>query len=388
MTPSELAEWQSMATGRKAFVLKRLAQSFVESHKWRYSTKVTKMSQLSSFWYHNYAPWPRDPGFDFSSDVPPVVGELTKDHYCGILLNSDRMYRAVFLFLGQGLIGVGELVYVNVAHWELVLESLTKNVGIFKIPLPGRKATRNKKTFYTMLSTKSDWGDAMRDYLKSLRDLPHGALFRNQNGAPITYNSIYRYFHRRAVEAGVIKECAPTCGSCGGDTVKFRKLFVVDRKRIFKVGYKCRKCGNVDWAEGKRKTSYRYGVNPHEIRDLMRSRWGSSGADEKVAEFMMEHDEQVDPNEYLDWTKYQLKYPMQQYRKALPWLNVLSEDPEKVSRFEVQGQLEASEAKVDALSKRVVALTREVELGREAKELLTDPEVLAYLKQVKKKAKE
>ena len=137
-----------------------------------------------------------------------------------------------------------------------------------------------------MLSTRSDWGDAMRDYLKSLPSLPRGCLFRNRNDQPLSSMNIRYYFHWRAVEAGVIKQFSPCCSRCGGETVRVRKWIKAERTQ--RLAYVCRECSNVNWASGVDVNfkTVRYGVNPHEIRDLMRSRWRDSGAKLVVAEFI------------------------------------------------------------------------------------------------------
>lgn len=44
---------------------------------------------------------------------------------------------------------------------------------------------------------------------------------------------------------------------------------------------------------------------------------------------------------------------MEQYRKALPWLNVLSEDPRKVDRSEVDERLEAQKSETKVLKREV-----------------------------------
>jgi len=75
-------------------------------------------------------------------------------------------------------------------------------------------------------------------------------------------------------------------------------------------------------------------------------------------------------------------YGLEQYRKALPMLNILSEDPRKISRSEVHEQLEASEAKVDVLSKEVA------ELRREHKDIQAVRENLPLLLSLVEKAKE
>jgi hypothetical protein len=280
------------------------------------------------------------------------------------------MYRAVFLLMAQGLIGEGELVYINVESCNLILESLTKNVGVFKVTLPGRKQNRNIKNFYTMLSTKSDWADSMRDYLKSLPSLPKDALFLNDRSRPLTRQNIQNYFHWHAVEAGVVKQFSPLCNRCGAETVRSRRLH---ESGIRKIVYTCKECGEVHWAADlpNNFTNIRYGVNPHEIRDLMRSRWHLSGADPFVAEFMMEHDRQIDPNRYNKFWKYEPWYPPQEYRKALTWLNIVSEEPEKIERSALDSELESYRAESDVLRKEVSKLKQDVvQLGKVANDPL------------------
>lgn len=376
--PGGLVEWQANAKGRDRYRILRLAQQWINSQRLRVGTKNLKLSWIRSFFLHNQAELPSDKSFHFSSDIPAVEGQLSAEAFKRIVLNSNKMYRAVFLMMSQGLMGEGELVYVNTIHYRYVLEKLTGNAGIFQLSLPGRKRNRNVKNFYTLLSTKSDWGDAMWDYLKSLSQLPKNALFRNDRGNALKTWNIKSYFNQRAVETGVIKQYTVPCRRCGGETVKGRRD---DRKTV----YTCKECGNADLASEVMNPNLsggvRYGVNPHEIRDLMRSRWQVSGADPLVAEFMMQHD--IDPNNYNKFMKYERQYPLGEYRKALPWLNVVSQDPDKVDRSDVQTQLEASEAKVEVLSREIARLRRDQQDVMRLKEHL--PLLLELVEQAKNK---
>lgn len=241
MSPSQLVEWQVNARGREAFRLKGLAQRWIDSHNWRYKTKQTYLSMVSSFWLHNHAPFPADPSFHFSSDVPPVEGQLDLESFRRIVLNSNKMYRAVFLMMAESLMGEREVVYVNNNLWREVLKHISKNDGPFRLTLPGRKKNRNVKNFYTILNTKGDWAEAFRDYMRSNPHPVLGALYHNSRGKPLATRNIRYYFHCRAVEAGVVKQFTPTCSMCGGETARFRKY-----KDNYKVGYKCKECGNVD----------------------------------------------------------------------------------------------------------------------------------------------
>ena len=72
---------------------------------------------------------------------------------------------------------------------------------------------------------------------------------------------------------------------------------------------------------------------------------------------MMEH--KIDPNEY-DKMKYTPGYAEKEYRKALPWLNVLSQDPEKVDRTTVEAELESYRTQNEILSREVARLRQQV----------------------------
>lgn len=206
----------------------------------------------------------------------------------------------------------------------------------------------------------------MRDYIKSMPNPFSGCLFRNIHNKPLTPRNIQDYFHARAVETGVIKPYSPPCSRCRGETVRFRGK---------QIGYKCRECGGVDWASKRShagRAGVRYGVNPHEIRDLGRSRWKASGADLTVAEVIMGH--YVDPNFY-DKMKYTPGYAFQEYREALRWLNVVSEGPERVDRASVDAELEKQRQRNEKLTQDLVSLRQNVtEIQRTMDELKREVE--------------
>jgi len=290
--------------------------------------------------------------------------------------------------------GIGELVYVSTNLWREVFEGLTKNQVVIRLVLPGRKRTRNVRNFYTLLSGRGDWAEAYRDYMRSSPHPIQGSLFKNAGGHPLTKRNIERYFHWRAVHAGVVKQHTPTCGdpNCGSvSTVRVQRK----REGIRKIGYLCKECGWLGWASELKVnyTNVRYGVNPHEIRDLMRSRWQVSGADPLVAEFMMGHD--VDLNHYNKFMAYEPQYCVQEYRKALPWLNVLSQDPEKVDRSEIDSKLEERDAEVEVLRREIASLQRKQEVVEERQrvwdEFMSEPDLkmklLRFLDEIEKKEK-
>lgn len=350
--PDELVDFQVETRGRNRYLILRIAQSWVDGLNLRVGSKQLYLTYIRSFFLHNLAELPHDRSFSFRSSLPCVVGQLDLESLQRILLNSNKMYKAIFLMMSQGIMGEGELVYVSKFQASHVLKCLGKG-GLFKVSLPGRKQTRNVKSFYTVLGCKSDWADAMRNFVQSLDKLPSDVLFRNQRGKPLNENNIRYYFHWRAVESGVIKQHTPKCRLCGGETLRKR-----NRRKI--IEYICKDCNCVsvasDVTDGYFWGGIRYGVNPHEIRDLMRSRWQVSGADPTVAEFIMGHD--IDSNHYNKFMRYEPAYLFSEYKKALPWLNVLSNDPNKVDRSEVSDELEAQRAETELLKREVAKMQR------------------------------
>jgi predicted RNA-binding Zn-ribbon protein involved in translation (DUF1610 family) len=383
MTFSQIVDWQAKAQGREdPYEIKCLAQQYINAQNLRIKSKQTYLSHICSPFLHNHAPLPPDRSFRFTSEKPPVDGKLTFDGFRRILFNCNPRDRAIFTFMASTLMGENELIHVNIHYCDFILESLTKNVGIVKLGLPGRKQNRNVKNYYTMFHTRSDCGDALRQYLKHLPALPKDCFFKNNKQKPITRENIRRCFHRHAVKASVVKQVTPSCPKCGGETVRTRRMH--DKKKS--VGYICRECGTLSWASNLQweYRGVRYGVNPHEIRDLMRSRWHVSGADGDVAEFMLQHE--IDENKYDKFMHLEPQYPIREYKKALGWLNILSEDPAKVDRGEIDSRLEERDVEIDALRRDLSDVKRKLALAHDGLEALENPKVLeALLEQAKKK---
>jgi len=186
------------------------------------------------------------------------------------------------------------------------------------------------------------------------------------------------------MKLGLIKAKTPACVDCGGETV--RQVRFLDGKWL--TFYVCVECPSEVAAKDLRlrlnrrvMCGIRYRMRSHELRDLFRTEchraMRQSGFDLDVAKFCMGHGGQIDPNKY-DKIMHDVPATLIEYRKALPFLNVLSEDPRKIERSEVESQLEASEAKVDVLSKEVADLRRKMKV-------LDDSELLEALKEIKRK---
>ncbi len=110
-----------------------------------------------------------------------------------------------------------------------------------------------------------------------------------------------------------------------------------------------------------------HGKHLHELRDLFRTRWHKSAADPVVAEFLMGH--QVDPLGYNKAMKDE-GYTKIEYLKALPWLNILSEDPSKVPRELHERQqlvIQDQTRKMDQMERRLRLMEEVLEISEEAR---------------------
>jgi hypothetical protein len=146
---------------------------------------------------------------------------------------------------------------------------------------------RNKRPYYTLLGR--DASEALKVYMRHRPQAATTAIFVNQKGTALTEKIIAQYWLRAMKRLGLVTE-----------------------------------------GQGK---NIRYGKNPHELRDTFRTRWHKSGADGLVAEFFMGHE--VDPLGYNKAMSDE-DYTKKEYMKAERWLNILSDDPTRISLNELE----------------------------------------------------
>ena len=354
--PTKAIEWQKQNPGDYRFV--DSAYKWLEEGSLAVSSKQTKMGCVRGFFLANRTPLPND-HHRFHSDKTPVLGELSVDEFRQIVFASNPTYAASSMVQFQSGSGCGELCYINEFQADYIWDEIRKGKQIIRINLPGRKASRNIQPYYTFIG-----GDSI-DLLKRLfhrrgwkKDT---VLFRTERGDPITAHSIQSYFRAKALKLGLIKAKTPVCVECGGETV--RQVRFVEKWTTF---YVCVDCGHEATVEDlgldrRVLCGIRYRMRSHELRDLFRTEWHRAqsvfGVDGDAGEFFMGHS--IDPLKY-DKIMRDKSFGLEQYRRAMPMLNILSEDPRKIKRSEVHAQLEASEAKADAMAKRLAELERVV----------------------------
>ena len=261
-----------------------LIQKYILELKGRESYLRRTYAALRSFFLHNRAELPRDPSFMIMSDIPKSVGFLSIDDFKKIFHSSNSMYRAIFVCMFQGAMGLGEFDYWNTVDFENTFRQLRKDPDIIRINLPGRKKTRNKDPYYTFIGI--DGIRFLKEYLNGR--LGGKAIFLNQYGNPVTKRNVQIYWIRHLRWLNLINEDKLNNGDPRGN---------------------------------------RYGKNIHELRDLFRTRWQKSGRVAKVAEFLMGH--QIDPLGYNKAFNDEI-YTAREYKQAQKWINIISEDPEYV----------------------------------------------------------
>ncbi len=375
-TPEELLNAQDalQTQGRRQrFKLVEVVQEWINSGKGRYRTKKQRYTRIRSFFLHNRVPLPEDKSFKLKGDEEPVQGVMTIDDLQKLILSSNEAYQAVFLIMFQSGMGGKEFDYFNTHSWKQIKPQLEAGKKIIRINLPGRKHAEFERPYYTFIG--KDAIDALNRYLIIRGQIKNSEpIFINKNGTPISDGTLQRYFKRHIVKLGIIKYITPKCPECGGET---RKKIVSSTTRFYKqtgsrTRYSCNECGYVFPSNEEIKKSFRssrYGVSPHEMRDLFRSCWETSPAKGIVAEFFMGH--VIDPNNYNKFYKTDPAWVERQYKKAVPWLNVISEDPRRIPVDEVAQLTDKTKEQNEIIQKQQTELEALKKLTTELSELVT-----------------
>ena len=321
MTVDDLVEYQKRAVGEDRYRVLDVVQDYIGGMKGRYGYKRKAYSVIRSFFMHNRAELPRDPSFRVKGDIPKVMGSLTVEEVRRIVLSSKPCYQAVFLCMFQGGMGREEWYWWNMNGWPSLRKALKRDDTVIRVGLPGRKRMRNIRPYYTYIGR--DAVEAVWNWL-NYRPSDATAIFTDQRDKPVSSHAAKQYWDRHLLKLGLIKPRPDA------------------------------------------SMRVRYGKNPHEMRDLFRTRWQKSGAAPEVAEFLMGHI--IDPLEYNKAMRDR-DYTSMEYMKAEPWLNIMSEEPEKmpvrdhqmlVRQYEEQNRRlrEAQERALQEVIRRLEALER------------------------------
>lgn len=336
LEPEQLLDLQDKTQGRKRFKQLSMLQTWVQQLDVRLGTKQVRYSAIRSFYEHNHVPLPKDATFRLRADKPPVESELAVEDLKKIIISSNKAYQAIYLVMFQSSMGCAEFEYFNLNSWPEVKTQLEQGKQRVKITLPGRKRQKNKMPYYTFIG--KDAVQALKKYLDKKRGaIKNGEpIFLNEKGEPVTTQALERYFTRHAIKVGVIKRWTPPCHACGAETRYERTRR--DKKRLATF-YVCDKCGKETPASKiKIPTDIRYEAHAHEMRDTFRSEWDLSPARSVCAEFFMGHN--IDQNQYNKIMKLHPEWAEQQYALAEPFLNIMSEDPRRITTDRLEAEVE------------------------------------------------
>jgi hypothetical protein len=202
--------------------------------------------------------------------------------------------------------GRDEFNYWNLNGWESLQKDLKEDKRFITIDLPGRKKFKNIRPYSTFILKGSDSWKALIEYL------PQRSLAKEK------FDHVQQISKRSTEKKGrkFVKE-----------TFNQNAIVYNNRGRpVSKVAeyvYWSRKCEQIGILEriGNSDCRNRYGVNPHEMRDLFRSQWEKTPAKASIGEYLMGH--QIDPLEYNKAFR-DVPWVISELNKAIPLLNIMS----------------------------------------------------------------
>jgi hypothetical protein len=101
--PTELLAFQDEAKGRARFVLPDLMAEFIQAKGGTYSSMVTQLSHLRTFFIANRVELPGVDKWQPKPTREPARSDLTFDQVREIILHADLRDRAIYLSMLQGM---------------------------------------------------------------------------------------------------------------------------------------------------------------------------------------------------------------------------------------------------------------------------------------------
>ena len=278
MSPDELVDYQRNCTNSDSYEILDLVQRWILSMEGlAYKSKRLYYVSILSFFQHNRAELPKDKTFKIRGDKPRTPSNLRPNHVREAVIQANPMYGAMITCMLSGGMGVSEVVEWSNNEWKNLRDQLDQGTDIIKVELQGRKSLLNIQPYFTLIG--GDALDLLKQYLGP--DLPEKreAIFLNPSGRPVNKIALKRFWLRHLIRLGIIEK---------------------------EEG-------------GTRGTRYGYGL--HELRENFRTLWSISRANPDIGEFLMGHklDEHGYNQVYRDYD-----YVVSEYRKAIPYLDVLS----------------------------------------------------------------
>ncbi len=272
-----------------------LVQNYVKQKGGTRKGILTRYDAIRSFFLNNRVPLPQDHWDPGRGTREPTRGKLNVGAIRRIVYAASPRDKAIFLTLFQSTMDLERFDEFNRKYAELLTIHLKKTGGKkpFRVDfMRGRKS--NRKPFYTFLGSEAlqAWKDYFGERGWPKKEEPLAIVPRTKK--PISKAGIRVAF----------------------DIIAYR--------------YGLKSNGSA------RDYGFRSGVNPHEIRDVVRSHLQQAkgdGLDETCVEFWMGHT--VDPSNYNKFAELNPDYVFHQYSIAEKYLSLLKPPPnEEVKRQE------------------------------------------------------
>jgi hypothetical protein len=279
--PSELLAWQENAKGRQRYVLLDLMFEHVQERGGTYSSMVTRLSHLRSFFFHNRVEVPSIAGWQPQPTREPSVSTLTLVQVRDIITHASLRDTATLLTLFQGLMDLERFSQFNRKYAAALVKHLNEKSldDPFRVDfISGRK--RNRRPFYTFLH--HDALQAWKNYFEKERGWP-----REKEPIAVTED-------RRPPTKDAIRSSFNTIA---------RKLRIKPR-----------------YPQGQRT-----GISPHEFRDVARTLLQTAkkkNFDVTCCEYWMGH--RIDPYNYNKFAEQEPGYVLENARIAAEYLNIVT----------------------------------------------------------------
>lgn len=362
---------------RKQKVVGQYLFGFCNAMKVKRRSKVTYYNKIRSLFrasVHNmyFLDGERLPWID---DISPFNSEFeaTKADFIRVLSCIDEpRWRSAFLCKFQMMVGEIEFIQFSNEGWPLIEEqirsgmSLNGRHGCAVFVMPPRPKIRNKGSLPYPTSIEADGVAELRKYLEMDRGTPRPgeAIWLTQQNNPLSLRSMRLAWKNYLRKSGIIKPYAPTCPTCGG-RLRMWKPLMEDGGRPHL--WRCRGCGG-SWRRGelvgepshRELSRIRYNFGLHEMsRDITSSEleiaYYRTGVPQWLTHVRMGNTRKVDSNQYQKITQKNLVFAEEMFNKISPWLNVLSEDPERVPRAEMESKIRGMEEAQRAAQREVLA---------------------------------
>lgn len=324
-TPTSLVTFQKAAFSDpvRQFEILNLLQKYIlnECNHMSVETKKQAYTVVRGFFEHNRVSLPRDKSFKIRGAKAPRQVTLDIDSLRQLVLSLREEYRPIGFLLVYSLLDLERFIWFNQHGWHermgvkgrtpSIREQIERGSSRLKIEFEGRKG--NNRPYYTFLG---GYGfKVFSDYLSKRGEIKKGEpIFRNIANYPINKRNVRDAFLATAHRLGLTKPVASPCPKC--QNTRARRTHSEKN-----TAYVCLTCGTryeTAFARGE-NAGVRYGTNPHEVRDVIRSFLHTCKVDKESVEFWMGHE--VDELNYNKFFETDPAWCEDQYAEAESYLD-------------------------------------------------------------------